>query len=74
MSNEVKVINNGNAEIQHSIHTADHSILRKNCVGIMLEIIKSSAAAGTPTHLLEDMISKLDENAEIIFNAITNKK
>lgn len=73
MSDEIKVINSGNVEIQHNIHVKDEDALRKECVGIMLEIIKSSAAAGTHPTYINQWINQLGENAEIIFKAITKK-
>lgn len=73
MNKEVKVITNGNAEIQHNIHASDDEILRRNCVGIMLEIIKSSAAAGNYTSHIEGMIKNLNESAEVIYQALKNE-
>ena len=70
MNKETKVITNGNSEIQHSIHASDDIVLRKNCTGIMLEIIKASAAAGSYAHQIDDMINNLESNAEKIYQAL----
>jgi len=61
-----------NVTIQHNIFVEKD--LKKQCIGIMLEIIKSMAASGASSGTINSMLSTLERNAEIIEKALTQEK